>query len=186
MLTNTHYRLHYPPLRKFHATRVYSGKLQASVRLEKVKAIPSRPSQRKDKKATAWKRNEGQGSRHESFPTFTRLSSLLRRHDKKSRHQHAVGGESTLSRSPDLAKSKGKLSSTSASTHIHGPAKTILRVGHLTFLSCVSSFGCTEQPISDRDGENSPQLPNSLSYSRRVDGVIQPRGNLGSILQGRH
>jgi hypothetical protein len=72
-----------------------------------------------------------------------------------------------LSRSPDLAKSKGKLSSTSASTK---HPRT-------------SENDTTEQPISDRDGENSPQLPNSLSYSRRVDGVIQPRGNLGSILQ---
>jgi hypothetical protein len=57
-------------------------------------------------------------------------------------------------------------------------------VGHLTFISCLSSFGRPEQPVSDSDRDNEPRLPSSLSYSRRVDGVIQPRGNVGSILQG--
>ena len=115
MLTNTRYWLHVPPLRKFHATSVYSDKLQASVRLgwlptAKVKATTSRPSQLKVKKA--WKRNEGKKRKNEPFPTSTRLSSLLRRHNKKIQHQHTVGGESTFPRSLDLAKSKGKLSST--------------------------------------------------------------------------
>lgn len=119
MLTTTHSRLHYQPLRKFHATRIYSGKLQASVRLgfstAKVKATPSPPSQLKDKKAT-WKRNEGKRSRNESFPTSLKLSSLLRHHNKTTQHRHAVGGESTSRRSLGLAKWKGKLSSTSGST----------------------------------------------------------------------
>ena len=55
-------------------------------------------------------------------------------------------------------------------------------VGHLTFLICLSSFGRPEQPVSDK--ENAPHLPSSLSYTRRVDGVIQPRGKVHSILQG--
>ena len=109
MLTNTRYLLHYPPLRKFHATRVYSSKLQASVRLgsptAKVKATSSRPSKVKVKKE--WKRSEGKRSRNESSPA--RLSTLLRRHDQKPRYQHTVGGESTFSRRLDLAKSKAKL-----------------------------------------------------------------------------
>jgi hypothetical protein len=193
MLTNTPYRLRHSPLRKFHATRIYSGKLQASVRLElpkaKVKATPSRPSQLRDKKATVWKRNEGKRSRNESFPTFTRLSSLLRRHDQKTQHQHAAGGESTPSKSLGLAKSKGKLSSRSASTKwiVHPRTSENDTTGGSPYFSnlCLS-IGCPEQPISDKDEENSLHLPNSLSYWRRVDGVIQPRVDLGSILQGRH
>ena len=113
MLTRTPYRLHCPPLRKFHATRIHFGK--------KVKAVSPRP---KDKKATAWKRNEGKRSRNESFPASIKLSSLLRRHNQSAQHEHVVGEESTRSRaslngtrlSRGLAFPNGKLSSTSAST----------------------------------------------------------------------
>ena len=59
-------------------------------------------------------------------------------------------------------------------------------MGCLSLLSCLSSFGCPEQPDSDTDGEIATHLPSSLSYSRRVDGVIRPRGIVNSILQGRY
>ena len=130
MLTYTHSRLHCPPLRKFHASHIYSGKPQASVRLKftkaNVKATLPRPSLLKDKKATIWKRNERKSSRNESFPTSIKLSSILRRHNQSTQHQSAVGGESTRSRaflnetrlSKRLALDirKGKVSSTNAST----------------------------------------------------------------------
>ncbi|KAH8998517.1 mitochondrial protein Pet127-domain-containing protein [Lactarius akahatsu] len=178
MFTNAHSRLHCPPLRKFHATRLYSGKLQASVRTEspkaKVKTTPPRPSQLKDKKAIAWKRNEGKRSRNESLSTSVKLSSLLRRHDRSTQHRHAAGGgdgtrsraslkEALLSRSLGLATPNGKLS-------LRGTKRA-------------SENHRVDQPISGSDIENAPHLPSSLSYSRRVDGVIQPRGNVGSILQ---
>ncbi|KAH9042070.1 mitochondrial protein Pet127-domain-containing protein [Lactarius pseudohatsudake] len=177
MFTNAHSRLHCPPLRKFHATRIYSSKLQASVRMEspkaKVKTTPPRPSQLKDKKAIAWKRNEGKRSKIESLSTSVKLSSLLRRHNRSTQHRHAAGGDGTrsraslkealLSRSLGLATPKGKLS--------------------LTGTKRASENHSVEHPISDSGRENAPHLPSSLSYSRRVDGVIQPRGNVGSILQ---
>ncbi|KAI0304363.1 mitochondrial protein Pet127-domain-containing protein [Multifurca ochricompacta] len=37
--------------------------------------------------------------------------------------------------------------------------------------------------VSDGDRENAPHLPNSLLYERRVDGVIQPRGFVNTILE---
>ncbi len=151
MLTNTHYRLHCPPLRKFHATRIYSGNLQASVRTEspiaKVKATPPWPSQLKNKKATAWKRNEVKRSRNESFPASIKLSSILRRHNQSAQHRHTVGGDSTRSR-PSLKEAR------------------------------------RSKKLGLEDRENTSHLPSSSSYSRRVDGVIQPRGNVSSILQG--
>ena len=90
MLTRTHFRLHCPPLLKFHSTRFYSSK--------KVKVNPPSPSQLKDKKATSSKRNERKRSRNESLPASIKLSSLLRRHNQSARHKHAAGGESTRSR----------------------------------------------------------------------------------------
>ncbi|KAI9465433.1 mitochondrial protein Pet127-domain-containing protein [Lactarius psammicola] len=175
MLTNTHYSLHYPLLRKFHATRIYSGKLRASVRTEppkvKIKATPPSPSQLKDKKATTSKRDEGGKSRNEPLSTPEGLSSFLQRRHRSSQHRHAVGGDSTRSRaSLNEAITNGKLSSTGTRTKsgAHPRARKNDRA---------------EQPVSDSDGEDAPHLPSSLSYSRRVDGVIQPRGNVGSILQ---
>jgi hypothetical protein len=120
MLTKTYSR--FPSLRKFHATRIISDKLQASVRSgkAKVKAKPPRPSQLKDKKATGWKRNEGKRSRNESLPASMELSSMLKRHNRTPQRQYAVRGESTrlwasfeetrLSRSLRRANPKGKLS----------------------------------------------------------------------------
>lgn len=125
MLTKTHPRL--PSLRKFHASHIYSGKLQASVPSgfpkAKVNAKPPRPWQRKDKKATGRKRNEGKRSRNESFTPSMNLSSMLQR--RIPRQQHAAVRESTrlwasleetqLRRSLRLATPKGKLSMTGAS-----------------------------------------------------------------------
>ncbi|KAI9443275.1 mitochondrial protein Pet127-domain-containing protein [Lactarius indigo] len=182
MLTNTHYWFHCPSLRKFHATCIYSGKLQASARIEppkvKVKTTLPRPSQLKYKKATARKRNEGGKSRNESLSASVKLSTLLRRHNRSAQHRHAVGGadtksraslkEAVLSRNLGLATPNDKLSSTSA--------KWVAR-------PLASENHHAEQPDSNSGRDNAPHLPSSLSYSRRVDGVIQPRGNVGSILQ---
>ena len=60
----------------------------------------------------------------------------------------------------------------------------MMLVGHLSFLGCFSLFGRPEQPVSDSNRESAPHLPSSLSYMRRVDGVIQPRSKVSSILQG--
>lgn|SRR6267142_1381157 len=40
------------------------------------------------------------------------------------------------------------------------------------------------QPLSDKDRRNEPHLPSSLLYSRRVDGVIQPRASKDPFLKG--
>ncbi|KAH9065355.1 mitochondrial protein Pet127-domain-containing protein [Lactarius vividus] len=170
MLTKAHSRFHCPILRKFHATRIYSGKLQASVRMEspkaKVKTSPPRPSRLKDKKAIAWKRNEGKRSRNGSLSTSAQA------------HQDTAGRDGTASRASlkevlrsrnlGLATPNGKLSLTGT--------KWITR-------PWASENHRVEQPVSDSGRENVLHLPVSLSYSRRVDGVIQPRGNVGSILQ---
>jgi hypothetical protein len=41
-----------------------------------------------------------------------------------------------------------------------------------------------EQSVSDGDRGNKPLLPSSLLYSRRVDGVIQPRASQSPFLEG--
>lgn len=48
------------------------------------------------------------------------------------------------------------------------------------------SSGFLAQSISDGDGKNVPHLLSSLPYSRRVDGVIQPRSSIGPFLEGKY
>ena len=54
-----------------------------------------------------------------------------------------------------------------------------------TFIRDLFFIHFLAQLISDRDLENKPRLPSSLHYSRRVDGVIQPRTSSGSFLEGK-
>lgn len=58
-------------------------------------------------------------------------------------------------------------------------------VCHHTFIRDLFFIRFPAQLISDRDLENKHRLPSSLHYSRRVDGVIQPRTSSGSLLEGK-
>ena len=88
-------------LRGFHAPRAHLRKISDHLQIEpttaKAKGLPSLKSNgRKNRKLSEGKRKERKGKREERLSSPTKLSSLLRLHDKSARYPRTVEGADGL------------------------------------------------------------------------------------------
>ena len=165
-------------LREFHATptclRMYFDPCQIDPITAEARTYPSHP---KNKYEKSKKTREGKQKRRKPIikgrsSTSGKLSSLLRLQDNSSRSTRSKVERPFGPRPRTLP---GRLSGN----------KDIDGVLPYPFF-CRLFFICfPAQSISDRDLGNEPRLPRSLHYSRRVDGVFQPRASSDPFLEGK-
>jgi hypothetical protein len=98
---------------------------------------------------------------------------------------YALSSRNCLLRKHAILNSKLSSSKTSMRHRTHVGANKNASGLPYSFYALFSS-GFPAQSISDGDRENVPHLLSSLPYSRRVDGVIQPRSSIGPFLEGKY
>ncbi|KAI0269903.1 mitochondrial protein Pet127-domain-containing protein [Gloeopeniophorella convolvens] len=166
--TLVRHSLHSSPLRNIHSTPIFLTQSSILPQWEpdptkgaiKLPPRPRKSGVRHEQRDGARKRVKGRGKKGNASgpPSYLFPTLRSRRKDasgKKARAQHLNGDW----------RPKGQTSASSfysATAYSTGLAKS-------------------EQTFSSR--ENAPHLPSSLLYSRRVDGVLEPRANAGPSLE---